>query len=134
MQSAEAKGHQPAWLISLSDLNGVPSKASQIRSDQISRSVVSDSLRPRESQHARPPCLKVSQAYYKHSDPRILGREWEPQRIRGHQGPPRLGQLYQHTASAAEPLNQDGAPTERCPPVMRTVQTTGHLLGEVLTD
>ena len=28
----------------------------QIRSDQISRSVVSDSLRPRESQHARPPC------------------------------------------------------------------------------
>ena len=27
------------------------------RSDQISRSVVSDSLRPHESQHARPPCL-----------------------------------------------------------------------------
>ena len=26
------------------------------RSDQISRSVVSDSLRPRESQHTRPPC------------------------------------------------------------------------------
>ena len=29
---------------------------SQIRSDQISHSVVSDSLRPHESQHARPPC------------------------------------------------------------------------------
>ena len=28
----------------------------QIRSDQISRSVMSDSLRPHESQHARPPC------------------------------------------------------------------------------
>ena len=28
----------------------------QIRSDQISRSVVSDSLRPHESQHARPTC------------------------------------------------------------------------------
>ena len=28
----------------------------QIRSDQISRSVVSDSLRPHELQHARPPC------------------------------------------------------------------------------
>ena len=28
----------------------------QIRSDQISHSVVSDSLRPYESQHARPPC------------------------------------------------------------------------------
>ena len=27
-----------------------------IRSDQISRSVVSDSLRPHESQHAKPPC------------------------------------------------------------------------------
>ena len=28
----------------------------QIRSDQISRSLVSNSLRPHESQHARPPC------------------------------------------------------------------------------
>ena len=28
----------------------------EIRSDQISRSVVSDSLRPHESQHAGPPC------------------------------------------------------------------------------
>ena len=32
------------------------SSVTQIRSDQISRSVVSDSLRPHESQHARPPC------------------------------------------------------------------------------
>ena len=31
-------------------------KETDIRSDQISRSVVSDSLRPRELQHARPPC------------------------------------------------------------------------------
>ena len=29
----------------------------QIRSDQISHSVVSDSLRPHESQHTRPPCF-----------------------------------------------------------------------------
>ena len=40
--------------------SGVPSPSPppplQIRSDQISRSVVSDSLRPSESQHARPPC------------------------------------------------------------------------------
>ena len=28
-----------------------------IRSDQISHSVASDSLRPHESQHSRPPCL-----------------------------------------------------------------------------
>ena len=32
------------------------SHTGQIRSDQISCSVVSDSLRPHESQHARPPC------------------------------------------------------------------------------
>ena len=31
-------------------------KTYQIRSDQISHSVVSDSLRPHESQHTRPPC------------------------------------------------------------------------------
>ena len=40
----------------------------QIRSDQISRSVVSDSLRPHESQHARPPC--PSPATRVHSDSR----------------------------------------------------------------
>ena len=38
------------------------------RSDQISRSVVSDSLRPHESQHARPPC--PSQTPGVHSDSR----------------------------------------------------------------
>ena len=31
-------------------------RSDQIRSDQISRSVMSDSLQPHESQHARPPC------------------------------------------------------------------------------
>ena len=39
-----------------------------LSSDQISRSVVSDSLRPRELQHARPPC--PSQAPGVHSDSR----------------------------------------------------------------
>ena len=35
----------------------------KIRSDQISRSVVCDSLRPHESQHARPPCpIKMEKA------------------------------------------------------------------------
>ena len=42
--------------------------AGQIRSDQISRSVVSDSLRPHESQNARPPC--PSPAPGVHSDSR----------------------------------------------------------------
>ena len=35
---------------------GSTDKGDQIRSDQISRSVLSDSLRPHELQHARPPC------------------------------------------------------------------------------
>ena len=35
---------------------GSPWVQHQIRSDQFSRSVASDSLRPHESQHARPPC------------------------------------------------------------------------------
>ena len=39
-----------------------------IRSDQISHSVVSDSLRPHESQHTRPPC--PSQTPGVHSDSR----------------------------------------------------------------
>ena len=34
----------------------LPNSTHQIRSDQISRSVVSDSLWPHESQHTRPPC------------------------------------------------------------------------------
>ena len=36
----------------------------QIRSDQISRSVVSDSLRPHESQHARPACPSPTPGVY----------------------------------------------------------------------
>ena len=35
----------------------------QIRSDQISCSVVSDSLRPHESQHARPPCPEFTETH-----------------------------------------------------------------------
>ena len=34
----------------------LPTKVCLVRSDQISHSVVSHSLRPHESQHARPPC------------------------------------------------------------------------------
>ena len=39
------------------------------RSDQISRSVVSDSLRPHESQHARPPCLSPTPGVHSDSRP-----------------------------------------------------------------
>ena len=41
----------------------------QIRSDQISRSVVSDSLRPYESQHARPPCPSPTPGVHSDSHP-----------------------------------------------------------------
>ena len=40
-----------------------------IRSDQISRSVVSDSLRPHESQHARPPCPSPTPGVHSNSSP-----------------------------------------------------------------
>ena len=40
-----------------------------IRSDQISRSVVSDSLRPHESQHARPPCPSPTPEVHSDSRP-----------------------------------------------------------------
>ena len=43
-----------------------------IRSDQISRSVMSDSLRPHESQHARPPCPSSTSGV--HPDPRPLSQ------------------------------------------------------------
>ena len=41
----------------------------QIRSDQISHSVVSDSLRPHESQHARPPCPSPTPGVYSNPCP-----------------------------------------------------------------
>ena len=40
-----------------------------ITSDQISRSVVSDSLRPHESQHARPPCPSPTPGVHSNSPP-----------------------------------------------------------------
>ena len=42
---------------------------SPIRSDQISRSVVSDSLQPHESQHARPPCPSTTPGVHSDSRP-----------------------------------------------------------------
>ena len=48
--------HTPVNKLQYCPLCRSPFLGHQIRSDQISRSVVSDSLRPHESQHARPPC------------------------------------------------------------------------------
>ena len=47
-------------------------KHSRIQLDQISRTVVSDSLRPHESQHARPPCPSPTTRV--HSDLRPLSQ------------------------------------------------------------
>ena len=44
----------------------------QIRSDQISRSVVSDSLQPHESQHTRPPCPSPTPSVHSDSRPSSL--------------------------------------------------------------
>ena len=44
-------------------------RAPQIRSDQISRSVVSDSLRPHGLQHSRPPCPSPTPRVYSNSCP-----------------------------------------------------------------
>ena len=52
------------------------SSLSTIRSDQISRSVMSDSLRPHESQHARPPCPSPTPRV--HSDSRPLSQWCHP--------------------------------------------------------
>ena len=48
----------------------------QIRSDQISRTVMSDSLRPHESQHARPLCPSPTPGV--HSDSRPSSQWWHP--------------------------------------------------------
>ena len=52
--------------------NYIPFNDNQIRSDQISRSVVSDSLRPNELQHAMTPCLSPTPGVL--SDSRPLSR------------------------------------------------------------
>ena len=51
----------------------------QFSSVQFSRSVVSDSLRPHESQHARPPCPSPSPGVHSDSRPssRMSGPKWE---------------------------------------------------------
>ena len=56
MAFLEASRHylEDSWEY-LSKTGEIQSLRYQIRSDQISHSVVSDSLRPHESQHARPP-------------------------------------------------------------------------------
>ena len=55
---------------------GLVGKSCQIRSHQISRSVMSDSLRPHELQHARPPCPSPTPGV--HSDSRPSSQRCHP--------------------------------------------------------
>ena len=68
-----------AWILAPPPTSGVPfgellrvSVSSSVKrrsSVQFSRSVVSDSLRPHESQHARPPCPSPSPGAHSNSRP-----------------------------------------------------------------
>ena len=66
-------GFQPASPVSpakqVDSLPASPSLMYQIRLDQISRSVMSASLRPHESQHARPPCPSLTPGVHSDSHP-----------------------------------------------------------------
>jgi len=55
--------NSPGIFFFVTSLN--PIKMGQFSSVQFSRSVVSDSLRPHESQHARPPCPSPTPGYLK---------------------------------------------------------------------
>ena len=56
------------WNCSVSEVRQTP-RSTLFRSDQISRSVMSDSLRPHESQHARPPCPSPTPGFHSDSRP-----------------------------------------------------------------
>ena len=70
-KKSESLKHRNSLLVALKVL-----KLHQIRSDQISRSVVSNSLRPHESQHSRPPCPSPTPGV--HSDSRPSSRWCHP--------------------------------------------------------
>ena len=64
---ASSLWHSAFFMIQLSHPYMTTGKT--IRSDQISRSVVSDSLRPHELQHARPPCPSPTPGVHSDSRP-----------------------------------------------------------------
>ena len=66
------------WILKLTAFlfNSTVSLFTVIRSDQFSHSVVSDSLQPHESQHARPPCPSSTPGV--HSDSRPLSQWCHP--------------------------------------------------------
>ena len=69
-------------------------QAGHFRSVQFSRSVVSDSLRPHELQHARPPCPSPTPRAYPYSCP-LVGDAIQPSHPLSSPSPPALN-LSQH--------------------------------------
>ena len=61
--------HRWAWHKRKATVSCPSIRVSQSLSDQISSSVVSDSLRPHESQHARPPCPSPTPRVHQDSHP-----------------------------------------------------------------
>ena len=67
MQSTSRK--MPGWMNRKLGSRSPGETSTTFRSDQISRSVVSDSLRPHELQHARPPCPSPTPRVHSDSRP-----------------------------------------------------------------
>ena len=67
----------------------------QIRSDQISHSVVSDSLQPHESQHTRSPCPSPTPEVYPNSCPSKVRDAIQPSHPQSSPSPP-ASNLSQH--------------------------------------
>ena len=60
---------QTMYLGHMSTVSSVNPYPESVRSDQISRSVMSDSLQPHKSQHARPPCPSPTPGVHPDSRP-----------------------------------------------------------------
>ena len=75
VKETEASKQHVCWgNTKLPGLTGLECAWRAISSIQFSRSVVSDSLRPQEPQHARPPCLSPTAGVYPNTCP--LSRWW----------------------------------------------------------
>ena len=68
---------QICWHIEYSTFTASSFRSHRIRSDQISRSVVSDSLQPHESQHSRPPCPSPTPGVHWDSRPSSHITSWQ---------------------------------------------------------
>ena len=79
-----------------------------IRSDQISHSVMSDSLRPHELQHARPPCPSPTPANSKSAVRKLLELTKEFSKVAGHRinAEKSLGFLYTNNKRSEKEIKE----------------------------